>query len=74
MKSQGKEEEGFKPKEQVKKVTETREEAELKRQSEMFNPKTMVVKRKVLHGSLNDEGLWDDSHVYPQLIQKVKDI
>ena len=55
-------------------MTETREEAELKRQSEMFNPKTMVVKRKVLHGSLNDEGLWDDSHVYPQLIQKVKDI
>lgn len=36
----------------VKRVIETEEEKELKRQSEMFNPKTMVVKRKVLPGSL----------------------
>lgn len=59
---------GDKPQAKVKRVMETEEEKELKRQSEMFNPKTMVVKKKVLPGSRDHVGLWDDSHVYRVLV------
>ena len=40
----------------------------------MFNPETMAIEEKVLAGSQDAVGLWDDSAVYKVLLRKMKDI
>ena len=61
----------------VKKIQHAKdfkEDAELQQQIQFFNPETMEVGKRVLVGTEDEVGLWDDSHVYKVLMKKMRDI